>query len=317
MEILVPLLFIGLSLVLLYFGAEGLVGGASSLALRFGLSPLVVGLTVVAYGTSTPELMVSVQSALAGKGDLAMGNVVGSNIFNIAVILGLAALISPMTVKLQLIKIDTPIMIAVSLLSLLLIADGRIDTWEAALLFFGIIAYSGGNIWWALKYPTPEVEAEYAEGVPAKARPLWRDLLWIGGGLGLLMAGSQLLVDNSVLLARMFGVSEAVIGLTIVAAGTSMPELATSFIAALKGQSDIALGNVIGSNLYNLLAILGMAGLITPLTAPGVTPVDFGFMVLTAVLVWPLIATGKVVQRWEGALLLAIYGIYLYLVWPK
>ncbi|MEN9469238.1 MAG: hypothetical protein RL630_971 [Verrucomicrobiota bacterium] len=310
-------LWIIASLVLLYFGAEGLVRGSSSLALRLGLTPLVVGLTVVAMGTSMPEVMVSVKAALAGRGDLAVGNVVGSNIFNIGIILGLTALLSPMKVQFQLIKIDLPIMVVVSLGMLALLWDGAVGRLAGAVLFGGLIIYIAGNIWLARRTATKEVEAEYAEGVPARSGSVLMDGLFILGGLGILVLGARLLTDNSVALARSFGVSEAVIGLTIVAAGTSVPELAASIVAAMKKEPDIALGNVIGSNIFNMLGILGIASMVTPITAPDIRHFDLWMMVAFAAALVPMLWTGLRVSRAEGATLFAAYCGYVYFLWPK
>ena len=310
-------LWIIASLVLLYFGAEGLVRGSASLALRFGLTPLVVGLTVVAMGTSMPEVMVSVKATLAGRGDLAVGNVVGSNLFNIGVILGLTALLSPMKVQFQLIKIDLPIMVAVSLAMVAILWDGSVGRVEGAALFGGLIIYIVGNIWLARRTATKEVENEFAEGVPARSGSLLLDGLFILGGLGILVIGARLLTDNSVALARSFGVSEAVIGLTIVAAGTSVPELAASIVAAIKKEPDIALGNVIGSNIFNILGILGIASMVAPLTAPDISRFDLWAMVAIAAALIPILWTGLRVTRTEGAMLFAAYCGYIYFLWPK
>ena len=313
-----PLLFLLLGLVLLYFGGEGLVRGSSALALRLGLTPLVVGLTVVAFGTSAPELVVSVQAALAGQGDIAIGNVIGSNIFNIGLILGVTALIYPLKVQLQILRIDTPIMIGVSLLAAWMLADRTIGRPEGALLFVGIIAYTVFTVLYARKVKSSaEVEAEFAESVPAPHGRVWRDLIFIAVGLALLIAGSHFLVAGAVRLARGFGISEAIIGLTIVAAGTSMPELVTSLVAAFKKQPDIALGNIIGSNIFNILGILGAAALLRPITGEGIKMMDLYVAIAFAVALLPVLWSGRKMERWEGGLLLAAYGGYLYVLWPK
>ncbi len=305
------------SLALLYFGAEWLVKGGASLALRLGLTPVVVGLTVVAFGTSAPEMVVCVKAAWAGQGNLAVGNVVGSNIFNVAVILGMAALVCPVRVQFQLLKVDGPILVAVSLLFLLLFWDRRLERWEAGLFLLLLVAYTVGNVWQARRQTSSAVSAEYSEGVPGSTRGIGADLGLIVGGMVVLIAGSRLLVDNSVSLARGLGISEAVIGLTIVAAGTSMPELATSIVAALKRQPDIAIGNVIGSNLFNILGILGVAGLIRPLEGTGILPRDLYLMVALSVVLLPLLWSGLKVSRWEGGVLVAVYLGYLFVLWPR
>ena len=314
---LVPVLLVVLSLVLLYFGAEWLVKGAASSALRLGLTPLVVGLTVVAYGTSAPEMLVSVKAALSDQGAIAVGNVIGSNIFNVAVILGLAAVVSPLRVEWQLLRIDTPVMLGTTLIFVWCFRDAVISRGEALVFVLGATAYTVANVWMARRQTAAAVEQEFAESVPRPSRHWGVDVGLILGGLAVLVAGSRLLVDNAVLLARSFGVSEAVIGLTIVAAGTSMPELATSVVAALRKQADIALGNVIGSSTFNILAILGVAGLVEPVEAAGISRVDLLMLVAVSALLWPMLWTGRCVNRWEGVLFLVGYGRYLVHLWPK
>ncbi len=311
------LLMVVLSLGLLFWGASWLVRGGASVALRLGLPPLVVGLTIVAYGTSMPELIVSSKAALLGRGDIALGNVVGSNIFNVGVILGLAAAIHPMKVQFQLIKLDTPVMIGVTFLFLAFFRDATISRPEAAVLFGGVVLYTVGNLYFARKQADAQVDSEFREAMPPTSRHWTLDVGLIVGGFAILAIGSRLLVDSATALARGWGVSEAVIGLTIVAAGTSMPELATSVAAAMKKQPDIAVGNVVGSNVYNLLGILGVSGLLAPLHAPGIRPLDFWAMTLFAVALLPILWSGLMVRRWEGAALLGGYGAYLVVIWPK
>lgn len=313
------ILLIALALLLLFFGAEGLVRGSSSLALRAGVSPLLVGLTIVAFGTSSPELVVSVKAAIAQQGDLSVGNVVGSNSFNIGIILGLTALLCPIPVHRQIIKVDAPIALGVAGLLLLFLHDKSLSRIEGLLLFIGIVAYTVMNVFLARK----EAKQTSNNGI-ANEEPLtgiskhWAiDIGFIVIGLGILVAGSRLLVENSIFLAKTFGVSEAVIGLTIVAAGTSMPELATSIVAALRRQPDIAIGNVVGSNVFNILGILGVASLISPIHAPGISWVDYTTMVVFTVLLIPLLYTGRLLHRVEGVLLLMLYGCYLFILWPK
>lgn len=311
------LLLVLASLGLLSGGAVWLVRGGASAALRLGLTPLVVGLTIVAYGTSMPELLVSAKAALAGQGDIAVGNAIGSNIFNIAVILGLAAVVCPLKVQFQLIKLDAPVMILVAGVFWLMFRDGQISRGEAAALFLGIAVYTAGNLYLARRQATASVDAEFTAAMPAVSKHWAVDAGFIVCGLGLLIAGSRLLVDSAVALARGWGVSEAVIGLTIVAAGTSMPELATSVVAALKKQPDIAVGNVVGSNIYNILCILGASGLLAPLDAPGIRPFDLYAMLVLSVVLLPMLWSGLTVKRWEGAVLLAGYAVYLAVLWPK
>ena len=304
-------------LVLLYFGAEGLIKGSSSLALRMGITPLVVGLTVVAFGTSAPELVVSTKAAYLGQGGIAVGNVVGSNIFNIAVILGLSALLRPMKIRVQLLKFDMPVVLGVSILCGALFLDGKLSRVEGSLLFAGIIAYTVINVVMARRETSKLVEKEFEEGTPHQSRNVVIDLLLVSGGLALLVLGARFFVSGAIDLARLWGVSEAVIGLTIVAAGTSLPELATSVLAAIRKEDDIAIGNIVGSNVFNILGILGVSGMIAPLSTGGITPVDFGVMLGVALLLLPLMHTGLRLVRWEGALFLSIYGGYVWWLLPK
>jgi cation:H+ antiporter len=309
-------------LVALYYGAEWLVKGASSLAIRLGMTPLVAGLTVVAFGTSSPELVVSLTAAFKGAGDIALGNVVGSNIFNIAVILGLTAAILPLKVEFQLLKFDTPFMIAISGLFLWFFHDRSITPLEGGILFAILIAYIAINVRLAKKQVTPHVAEEYNGELATLAtqakEPAWKSLLLIAVGLAVLIAGSRAFVIGAVSIARSYGISEAIIGLTIVAAGTSLPELASSLVAAFRQQADIAIGNIIGSNIFNILAILGLSGLIAgPLNGPGITNFDLWVMLGVSAALLPLLWTGFRITRWEGLALLAAYGGYLFKIWPK
>ncbi len=314
------LLWFALGLIALVAGAELLVRGASRLALSFGISPLVVGLTVVAFGTSAPEMAVSVQSAWSGQVDIALGNVVGSNIFNVLVILGLSALITPLVVHQQVIRQEVPVMIGVSLLLWALALDGGIGRGEGLLLAGLVVAYTILLIRQSRRETAAaqaEVEAEYAEAFDG-ARPGWRDhwgaqVLLILAGLALLLLGSRWLVEAAVEFARYLGVSELVIGLTIVAAGTSLPEVATSVMAAIRGERDIAVGNVVGSNIFNILSVLGFSAVVAPselAVAPALLAVDLPVMVAVAVACLPVFFTGARVARWEGLLFLLLYAAY-------
>lgn len=304
-------------LVLLCLGAEGLVRGSASLALRAGVTPLVVGLTVVAFGTSSPEMVVSTKAAFLGQGSIALGNVVGSNIFNIAVILGLSALVRPLKVNVQLIRFDMPVMIAVSLLACFMFRDDAISRGEALILFVGVLAYTTVVVRMARREHSAVLNKEFEEGTPHTSKSVWLDAVFVLGGLGLLIVGARFFVLGAVDLAHVWGVSEAVIGLTIVSAGTSMPELATSMVAAFRKQEDIAIGNIVGSNIFNILAILGVSGLVHPFTAGGVTPMNFIFMLGTSIILLPLMRWGLRLNRYEGLLFLALYGAYLAVLWPK
>lgn len=306
-----------LGIVLLVAGAEVLVRGASRLAAAVGISPLVIGLTVVAFGTSAPEMAVSVQSALSGQAgaDIAIGNVVGSNIFNVLLILGLSAVIAPLVVSQQLVRLDVPIMIGVSCLTLLLAWDGVISRGNGLLLFAGIVAYTAFAVIKSRR-ESKAVQEEYAEeyGAAAKgARGLLANLAFIGVGLAMLVVGSNWLVDGAIAIARAFGVSELVIGLTIVAAGTSLPEVATSVMASLKGERDIAVGNVVGSNLFNLMCVLGLAAIVAPAginVSASALAFDLPVMIGVAVACLPVFFTGYTISRWEGWLFLGYYVAY-------
>lgn len=307
--------------VALYYGAEWLVKGSSALALRFGLPPLLVGLTVVAYGTSSPEMVVSVIASLRGEGDLAIGNVVGSNILNIGLILGLTALITPLRMDRQLLKFDSPFMIGISGLFLWMFRDFHIDRVEGLTLLGLAVFYTVASIVIAKRTATPRVEEEYREEVAAittgPAPSPAKFVLLIIGGLVVLIAGSRAFVIGASDLARMWGVSEALIGLTIVSIGTSLPELASSLIAALRKQGDIAIGNIVGSCIFNLLAITGVASVVKPITALGISMADVGVMIAMAVAFIAVAFTGRRIQRGEGALLLLGYAGYLAWLWPK
>ena len=313
---LIPLL---VGLVLLTVGAEALVRGASSLARAVGISPLVVGLTVVAYGTSAPELAVGVQAGLAGQGDIAVGNVVGSNIFNVLFILGLSALITPLVVAQQLVRREVPLMIGVSIALVVMVLDGVLGRIEGLLLAAGAVGYTV----FAVRESRRESRAireEYAKEFggngPARATPAHL-ALQVGlllAGLAMLVFGAQQLVEGAVTIARTLGVSELVIGLTIVAAGTSLPEVATSVMAAIRGERDIAVGNVVGSNIFNILLILGVTGAIAPsglAVAPSVLAFDLPVMIAVAVACLPVFFTGHLIARWEGGLFLAYYVAYV------
>lgn len=310
---LLPALLTLASFILLFIGAEFLVRGGAGLALRLGLTSLVVGLTVVAYGTSSPELLVSVKAAFASQPGIAVGNVIGSNIFNIAVILGIAAMIRPIAAHASVIKRDGPVMVCVTLLGMAFLYDSRIDRWEGIALVAGSVLYS----WWVVRQAKKE-GPEAGDGEEGfKPMHLGRAVGLIAIGLVVLALGSRLLVDNAVIIARTWGVSEAVIGLTVIAAGTSMPELATSVVGAFRGQSDIALGNVVGSNIFNILFVLGLAAVIHPIEAVGIRLPDQLFMLGLAVVLGPLMWTGRRIGRAEGLALLAVYGGYLWYSWPK
>ncbi len=307
-------IIIGVTLVLV--GADRLTEGASSLARRFGVPEIVIGLTIVACGTSAPEFFVSLMSALNGTPDMAVGNVVGSNIMNTMVIVGCAAMVAPMVISPSTVKKDIPFSVGASLLLILLtMADSDVSRIDGIILLLGFAGFMAYTLWQARKsFLTPSPFGE-GRGEAVKNSPSlgggWGEALWILLGLVGLVFGSDLFVDSASRVASLLGVSEGVIGLTIVAGGTSLPELATSVVAARKGQSAIAIGNVIGSNVFNILLILGATAAICPLQMEGITVIDMGVMMVSIVLVWLFSFTRYTVERWEGAVLVLGYAGYL------
>ena len=309
-----------LGLALLIAGAEFLVRGASRLAAAAGISPLVIGLTIVALGTSSPELAVAVSSSLAGQSDLVVGNVIGSNIFNILLILGIGAVIAPLIVSQRLVRLDVPLVIGASILMLVLALDGKVGRLEGGLLFLGIVAYIAYAVFQARREDNPAIRQEYAREFGAKKRLGRRQILvqiiMVGGGLAALILGSAWLVDSAVAIARALGLSELIIGLTIVAIGTSSPEIATSVIASIKGETDIAVGNAVGSNLFNILAVLGLAAIVAPqpqgvAVAPSALKFDIPVMIGVAIACLPIFFIGYRISRWEGALFLCYAVAYV------
>jgi cation:H+ antiporter len=311
------LLIFVLGLATLIFGAQLLIRGASKFALSFGISPLVLGLTIVAFGTSAPELAVSVRSAWGGQVDIALGNAVGSNVFNVLFILGVSAIIAPLVVAPQLIRQEVPIMVGASVLLFALALDGGISRLDGALLFGLLVAYTVFLIRQSRK-ETQSTKDEYSAEFAAPEDAAWdrhwsTQLLLIVGGLGLLVLGAHWLVDAAVGFARALGLSEMVIGLTIVAAGTSLPEVATSIVATLRGERDIAVGNVIGSNTFNILGVLGVSSLVAPTAlpvAPALLSFDLLVMIAIAIACLPIFFSGHSIERWEGALFLFYYAAY-------
>ena len=313
------LCFIGF--VLLYFGAEWLVKGSSSLARGLGISPVIIGLTVVAFGTSAPELVVSLVSSIQDKSMIAVGNVVGSNICNIALILGLSALLHPITSDPSVRKRDIPIMLAISVYLAIISMDSQLSRLEGATLFGGIIAYTGLSYYFAMKQGwkgvgTEEIMSElHLEDVEYVESKKKQTVLIIVGIVGVVI-GAQLVVTNAVELMKLLGVSEKFIGLTIVAFGTSLPELATSVVAAARKEMDISIGNLVGSNVFNILSVLGVASLVRPIPIPGgfiesglVT--DYAVMLFTSFLPWWMLRKDNTISRLDGAILLACYAGYV------
>jgi cation:H+ antiporter len=296
-------------LALLTLGAELLVQGAASLARRIGLSPLVIGLTVVSIGTSLPELVVSLDAVLKDSAAIGVGNIVGSNISNITLILGLAALVRPLQVKAQVVRVDGPILVVVSGGLALLVQDGQLGRLDGAVLLSGAIGYLAYTAWASQGSPGA-VQDEFAEGLPVQ-HGLLLDAGFVVLGLGGLLGGADWLVDGAVQIAEAFAVPQVVIGLTAVALGTSLPEMATSVLAAYRGEGDLAVGNAVGSSVLNILGILGLTAAVQPVPTGSLSDLGLWAMVGTAVLVLPLLRTGFVLGRREGALLGALYLGYL------
>jgi cation:H+ antiporter len=306
-------------LVCLVFGAEWLVRGASTVATKLGVAPIVVGLTVVAFGTSAPEMAVSVSGALSGNADVAIGNVVGSNTFNILAILGLSAAISGLSIEQRLLKFDIPVLILITVVVYGLILNDVVGRIEGVVLFLGIIVYTSWLLRGARKGESPAVEAEYKEAVESvEGSTFSQSLAFQIGlvlvGLALLVLGSQLLVNSATEIASALGVSDLVIGLTVVAAGTSLPELATSVLAAIRGQRDIAVGNVVGSNIFNLLAVLGASAAVSSngvAVNSEVIRLDFPVMLAATIVLLPICWNGFMIKKWEGSFLVMFYIAYV------
>lgn len=303
-----------IGLTILTAGAECLVRGSARLAAAGGVSPLVIGLTVVAYGTSTPELAVSVKSAWAGQSDIALGNVVGSNIFNILLIVGACAVVYPLKVNVQLIRLDVPVMIGTSLLLLAMGYDGRVGRGDGAVLVTILIGYT---VFVVRKSRTENkaalqaFDAEFAAPAKATARDITLNLFLVAAGLALLIYGARLFVNSAVDIAHAFGLSELLIGLTIVAIGTSLPEVATSLVATIRGERDIAIGNVVGSNISNIVAVLGVTSLVKPVHVPGqALAFDIPIVIAVSIACLPIFFTGMAISRWEGAVFLGYYVAY-------
>jgi cation:H+ antiporter len=313
---ILTILYLILGLVLLVGGAEGLVRGASKLAATAGISPLVIGLTVVAYGTSTPELAVSLLASLNGQADIALGNVIGSNICNVLLILGVSALIVPLVVAQQLIRLDVPIMIGVSGLLMLFCLDGTIGRSDGVILFIGGVVYTCFLLYQSRKENNPAVQDEYAQfgEKTTSAKDIVLNVGLIVGGLAMLVLGSRFLVNSAVEIAEFFGASPLIIGLTVVAVGTSLPEMATSVLASIRGERDIAVGNVIGSNIFNILVVLGLSSAISPdgiAVLPQAIAFDIPVMIAVALVCLPIFFSNSEISRREGFLLLLYYALYI------
>lgn len=315
--IAVQLGLMALGTLLLAVGAEGLVRGGARLAGALRVSPLVIGLTVVAFGTSAPELVVSTMASFKDQSAIALGNVIGSNIINILGILGLSALIAPLEVQAEVVRREVPIMIGVSFVLLVVAVDGTVSRAEGVLLFLGIIVYTAFS-YRISRRETAAVAKEFEEAIPTpKPDKLWFDAGLVVGGLVLLVVGARVLVNAAIPLAHAMGISDRVIALTLVAMGTSMPELATSAVAAFRRQTDIAVGNVVGSNIFNILSILGASAMVRPLAVPtSMLFFDIPVMLVVAILTLPIVLSGHTISRKEGAVLvLALVAYTLVLIY--
>lgn len=316
------LFFCGIGFVLLYYGAEWLVKGSSSLARSLGVTPIVIGLTVVAFGTSAPELVVSLVSSIKGKSMIAVGNVVGSNICNIALVLGMAALLQPIVCDKSVVKRDIPIMLGISLYLLILTFDSRLGRLEGATLFGGIILYTFFNYSITMgktrqgSVATMPVSADLGLEEVAYISSRTRQIVYVLIGITGVIAGAQIVVETAVRIMTVLGVSEKFIGLTIVAFGTSLPELATSVVAALRKEMDISIGNLVGSNVFNIMSVLGAASLVRPIPIPGGffesgLAIDYTVMMFTSFLPWLMMRKAAVITRSHGLILLSCYGGYV------
>ncbi len=299
------IIYIVFGILMVLWGAGKLTDGATSIAAKMKIPPMIIGLTVVAMGTSMPEFFVSFVSALKGTSDLAVGNVVGSNIFNTMLIVGTTALVTPMVIAKSTVKKDIPFAVLASAMLLPMAIDGSISRIDAAVLFAVFITF----ILYTVRSAKKDKDSGNEDEV--KEMPVWRAVAFLVLGLACLIVGSNLFVDGATAVASLLGVSEAVIGLTVVAGGTSLPELATSVVAARKGQCAIAMGNVIGSNVFNILMILGITGMIHPMSIIGITRLDFIVMQLSIILLWIFSFTKYTVARWEGGLLVALFLAYM------
>ncbi|WP_455079410.1 calcium/sodium antiporter [Prevotella melaninogenica] len=307
---LLNILFIVVGIALVLWGADRLTDGAVAVAEKMKMPQIVIGLTIVAMGTSMPEFCVSFISALKGTSDLAVGNIVGSNIFNALLIVGVSALVAPMTIMETTVKKDIPFALVASVLLLIMCLDGDISRLDAGILFVMFLIFMYMTLKGAKKQGADAEEAIEDEG--KKPMATWLSVVWILVGLLCLIGGSNLFVEGATAVATNLGVSEAVIGLTIVAGGTSLPELATSVVSARKGNSGIAIGNALGSNVFNILAILGITGMITPMTLKGITYIDLSMLVISIMLVWLFSFTKYKIERWEGSVLTAVFVGYIY-----
>ena len=308
--------FVILGLALLVAGAEGLVRAGVSIALRLGVTPLVVGLTIVSMGTGSPELVVSSQASLIGNSGIALGSVVGSNISNTALILGAAALIYPLKAQSQVVRREMPVMVIVTAILWLMISDGLLSRIDGAILLGGSVAYTFLVYYLARRSKKKRLEKQFTEALVEPSRTVWLDAVFLIGGVGLLVIGASLLIEGAVAIAKYLNISTVVIGLSLVAVGTSLPELATSTVAAYRKESDLALGNAIGSNIVNILVVLGFAAILNPISSSEIRTIDMAAMLGSGVFLWALLGFRFVLDRIEALILLVVYSLYIYTLIP-
>lgn len=306
---IIPSIQLLIGLLLLYIGSEALVRGSVAAAIAMGVSRIVIGLTLVAFATSSPELVVGLQAALSNQSGLALGNMIGSNICNICLIIGIAAVIHPIDVNRSIIRKEIPIVLLATFLTACSLLGGQINRVEGVLLVTGFIAYNIYLIRGACKESVPPLALDLPEN--PKARGIGFNLFLVLIGVGFLIVGSHFLISGAVTVARHFSVSETIIGLSLLAIGTSLPELAAAIMASLKKESDLVLGNVVGSNLFNILCVLGLVAIIQPVSTTSLSVLDIGFFLGTAAVLFPVMKSGFIISRIEGVLLLVIYGVYM------
>lgn len=304
-------LFLVLGLAILLVGGKYLVDGASGLAARFGLSPGLIGLTVVAFGTSAPELLVSVNAALKGNSEIALGNVIGSNIANISLVLGISAILYPIAIYKSVLKLDYLATLLSSILFFILASNGIISRVEGIFLFVIMLLLN----WYFFRKISPTDEDNLSEEENQTSKPIIKYVIFLLLGVLGLYFGSDMFVDNAVEISQVFGISERVIGITVIAIGTSLPEMVTSIIAAIKKKTDIAIGNILGSNIMNILAIIGITSMISPIPVADIfLKQDFIWMLGMTLLLFPILRSKLQISRWEGLILLSIYGVYIYVI---
>jgi cation:H+ antiporter len=302
---------------LLYLGTNGLIKAGSTLALKTGISPLVTGLTVVAFGFSSPALFVSVNAALSGHGNMAIGTVIGSNVFNICVILGLSSVITSLSAKLKLIKIEIPVLVLATLGFILLFAERQISRFEGGILLAGLVLYTFIQIILARREKEDEANARISKALSGGKMKWYWAAGMIAGGIGLLIAGSGLLIKGAVSIAQLLGVGETIISLTIIGAGASVPQLVSSLVAAIRKENEIVVGNVIGSSIFNILGVIGLSAIINPLSSLAFSNIDLFIILGVTLLLIPFLRSNYTLKRDEGIFMIVLYLIYVYYLWPK